>query len=94
MKTSQNTVSVNILDKEYKVACPPESRDGLLTAARALDDKMKEIRLTGKVYGTERIAVMAALNLTHDLLQQGKKSSIFDSTLEAMQQKIDAAIGN
>ena len=92
MSNLQNTVSVNILDKEYKVTCPPEAKDSLLIAARALDDKMKEIRLTGKVYGTERIAVMAALNLTHELLQEGEKSSHFDSTLQAMHEKIDAAI--
>lgn len=92
MSTNQNTMSVNILDKEYKVTCPPEARESLLTAAKALDSKMKEIRLTGKVYGTERIAVMAALNLTHELLQEGEKSSLVDTTMQSLHQKIDAAI--
>jgi cell division protein ZapA len=92
MTTMQNTVTVNILDKEYRVACPPESRENLENAASVLDNRMKEIRQTGKIYGTERIAVMAALNLTHDLLQEDEKSHYFDTTLEAMHQKIDAAI--
>lgn len=92
MSTPPNTVNVNILDKDYLVACPPEAREKLESAAKALDSKMKEIRASGKVYGTERIAVMAALNLTHDLLQEGEKSHHFDSTLEALHKKIDAAI--
>ncbi|OZG74906.1 cell division protein ZapA [Hahella sp. CCB-MM4] len=92
MSTTPNTVSVNILEKEYLVACPPEARAQLEQAARVLDNKMKEIRSSGKVYGTERIAVMAALNLTHDLLQEGEKSTKFDTTLESLQSKIDTAL--
>jgi len=92
MSINQNTVTVNILDKDYKVACPPEAKAGLESAAKVLDEKMREIRLSGKVYGTERIAVMAALNLTHDLLQEDEKSGLFDSTIEAIHKKIDAAI--
>jgi len=94
MSIGQNTVTVKILDNDYKVACPPEAQLSLENAAKVLDKKMKEIRLTGKVYGTERIAVMAALNLTHELLQEDHKSNIFDSTIEAMQKKIDSAIDN
>jgi len=92
MKNPPNTVNVNILEKDYLVACPPEAQPGLERAARVLDSKMKEIRSSGKVYGTERIAVMAALNLTHDLLQEDEKTNQFDSTLEAMKNKIDQAL--
>lgn len=87
-----NTMNVSILDKEYLVACPQEDRLALQNAAILLDTKMKEIRTSGKVYGTERIAVIAALNLTHELLQASEKTHHFDATLEAMQQRIDAAI--
>ena len=52
----------------HLVACPEEERDALARAARHLDSKMREIRSSGKVFGTERIAVMAALNITHELL--------------------------
>ena len=64
-----NTVSVKILDKEYQVACPPEQQAELLLSARHLDEQMRAIRATGKVIGLERIAVMAALNISHELLK-------------------------
>jgi cell division protein ZapA len=64
-----STFSVTILDKEYQVACPPEQQAELLLSARHLDEQMRAIRSTGKVIGLERIAVMAALNISHELLQ-------------------------
>lgn len=66
---SNETVFVKILDKEYQVACPREERQALLESAQLLDERMKVIRGTGAVIGLERIAVMAALNLSHELLQ-------------------------
>ena len=65
-----NTVTPQILDKEYRIACPAEERDNLESAARYLNDKMREIRSSGKVIGADRIAVMAALNITHELLHK------------------------
>lgn len=62
-------VSVTVLDKEFRIACPPQEKDALIRAARHLDGKMREIRHTGKVIGNDRVAVMAAINLTHELLQ-------------------------
>jgi len=64
-----NTVTVKILDKEYQVACPPEQEAELITSAKYLDKQMRGIRDTGKVIGLERIAVMAALNISYELLQ-------------------------
>jgi cell division protein ZapA len=66
---SNETVFVKILDKEYQVACPREERQALTESAQLLDDRMKAIRSSGAVIGLERIAVMAALNLSHELLQ-------------------------
>ena len=63
-----STVSVTILDKEYQVSCPPEEVDELTASARFLDQKMAEIRSSGKVVGLDRIAVMAALNIANELL--------------------------
>ncbi|PVZ10392.1 MULTISPECIES: cell division protein ZapA [unclassified Pseudomonas] len=68
--SSSNSVTVQILDKEYSIMCPPQERGNLLAAARYLDGKMREIRSGGKVIGGERIAVMAALNIAHDLLNR------------------------
>lgn len=64
-------VSIQILDKEYKVSCAPEEREALLQSARILNMKMREVRDAGKVLGVERIAVMTALNIIHECLQSG-----------------------
>lgn len=68
--TQSNTATVHILDKEYCVACPPDERSNLESAARYLDGKMRDIRSSGKVIGADRIAVMAALNIAHELLHK------------------------
>ena len=62
-----SSVVVHLLDKEFRVGCPPEEKENLIRAARFLDDTMREIRASN-VLGLERIAVMAALNLAHELL--------------------------
>ncbi len=62
-------VSVSILGKEYQVACPEEEKEALLASAQLLHKNMEDIRSTGKVVGLDRIAVMAALNLAHDLIK-------------------------
>ena len=63
-------VSVRILEKEYFVACPHEERSELLDAAEFLNNRMREIRDSGKVVGLDRIAVMVALNLASEYLKQ------------------------
>ena len=60
-------MSVRILEKEYIVACAPEERTELLDSAEYLNGRMREIRDSGKIVGLDRIAVMAALNLAHEL---------------------------
>ena len=74
MSGDVNTVRVHILDKDYQVACPAEEREALIESARYLDQQMRSIRQSGKVIGIERIAVMAALNITHELIQQNQQS--------------------
>lgn len=61
-------VHVNILGKEYQVACPPEEKTALIQSAQLLHDNMEKIRSSGKIVGLDRIAVMAALNLAHELI--------------------------
>lgn len=68
--TQPNTATVHILDKEYCIACPAEERSNLESAARYLDSRMRDIRSSGKVVGADRIAVMAALNIAHELLHK------------------------
>ena len=64
-----NTLTVKILDKEYQVACPEGQEDELVVSAKYLDKQMRSIRDSGRVIGLERIAVMAALNISYELLQ-------------------------
>jgi cell division protein ZapA len=62
------SIEVTVLGRSYTVACSDSEREALLQAVAYLDGRMGEIKRTGKVAGTERIAVMAALNIAHELL--------------------------
>jgi cell division protein ZapA len=68
MADGPNTIEVSLLGRTYRVACEEGERESLLQAVAYLDSKMNEIRKAGKVMGAERIAVMAALNVAHELL--------------------------
>lgn len=74
-------VTVRILDKEYQVACPDDERDALLESAGLLNRKMREIRESGKIVGLDRIAVLAALNLSHEILQNQHSANEADQSL-------------
>lgn len=65
------SIEIHILGRAYKVTCSREEEPALIAAADYLDEKMRGIRDSGKVIGAERIAIMAGLNLAHDLLTQG-----------------------
>jgi cell division protein ZapA len=88
--------SLNILDKEYVVSCSEEEASGLRTAAHYLDSKMREIRETGRVVGLDRIAVMAALNISHELTQSSGQSESLSNELsthlDSMQKKISLVL--
>ncbi|GGX75925.1 cell division protein ZapA [Saccharospirillum salsuginis] len=86
------TLTVTILEREYRVACPEGQEPKLEEAARSLDKKMKEIRSTGKVFGIERIAVMAALNLTRELIDREPVVTQDLDALARLESKIDAAM--
>ena len=64
-------INISILDKDYKIACPPGEQSALLESAKFLDSKMREVRDSGKIMGSERIAVITALNIANDLLRAG-----------------------
>ena len=61
-------LQINIMGREFRVACPEEEQKGLLEAVDYLNRKMHEIRDNGKVVGLERIAIMAALNIAHEMM--------------------------
>jgi cell division protein ZapA len=76
------TLDVTILGREFKVACRESERNELLEAVAFLDRRMREIRDSGKVSGTDRIAVMAALNIAHELLR-GRRAAAAPRAIEA-----------
>jgi cell division protein ZapA len=94
--TQNKTVTVHILDKEYCIACPDDERDNLESAARYLDGKMREIRSSGKVIGSDRIAVMAGLNITHELLhkheQQEKQVNVAREQVRDLLDRVNDAL--
>lgn len=95
MRQSQEGVKITIMGKEYTVACPEDKRDDLITAATYLDKNMRDIQKSGTGLGNERIAVMAALNMSHDLLmerKQGGSSDAVEKRIRAMRENIEAAL--
>jgi cell division protein ZapA len=94
-----STVRVNILGKDYHITCEEGEHDELVAAARYLDAKMRLINDHGRVIGAERIAVMAALNIAHELMQAQNRNAAaqpvpVNVTLQVMdmQRKIDRAL--
>ena len=90
-------VSVRILEKEYQVACPASERTDLLDSAEMLNEKMREIRDSGKVVGLDRIAVMAALNMANELLQTKAKDEALETSLgprlRVLNERVESIMG-
>ncbi len=96
MSDKANTLDVSIMGRNYRVVCDDDEREALLAAVAYVDKKMTEIKAAGKVAGTERIAVMAALNIAHELLSV-KIGSGFDMAelkrrINSVQSKLDQAL--
>ncbi len=89
-------VNVSLLDKEYLVACPDDERDSLFASADLLNTRMRNLRDSGKVIGSERIAVMAALNIAHEYLEYKKQKEVYTENVDAgirrLQDKIAGAL--
>lgn len=98
MSQDPTRVSVRILDRDYVVACPHEERPALLDAAEYLNSRMREVRDSGKVVGLDRIAVMVALNMANELLQQrGRDTRTAIGTgdkLRTLRERIETALGH
>jgi len=94
--TDSNSVPIQILDKFYRFKCSHPEQQELQLAAQFLDQKMRDIRDNGKIIGVERVAVMAALNIAHELMAlQNQKSSYIDTMgnrINILQKKIEEAL--
>jgi cell division protein ZapA len=96
VSTPSEAVSVRVLDREYTVGVAPEERDSLAAAARLLDQKMREVRGANRMAAVDRVAVLAALNLAHELQQLrdervGGDREIAEA-LAALQRRLDDAL--
>ena len=93
---SGKAIDVSIMGRDFCITCPDEEREELLKAVAYLDKKMREIRDGGKVLGSERIAIMAALNITHELLiarsKEGFDTEEFKRRIDRMQAALDTAM--
>jgi len=96
MAQSPNTVTVSILGKDYQINCPPDQEISLRQSAGFLDRKMKEIKANSNIIGLDRLAVMAALNISHEFLTQGEEANqsaaSTSSELLALSEKMDKAL--
>ena len=94
--TTSKTINVTIMGREVRVTCPDDEREELLQSVSYLDKKMREIRDSGKVIGSERVAIMAALNITHELLttriRGGFDMGEFKRRIDRMQESLDTAM--
>ena len=91
------SLKIRILDKEYQVNCKPDEREALERSAELLNDKMEEIRQGSHIIGLERIAVMAALNLSHDLIRiknSAKQDAEASDVLQSMDSKLDSVLAD
>jgi cell division protein ZapA len=85
-------VTVKILDKEYRIACPKNEKEELLASAEYLKQQISEIRNSGTVVGAERIAVLTALNIAHEVLSNQYKSDGLRGRLRVLNERVASVI--
>lgn len=95
--SSTEPVSVRILDREYTVGVNADERDGLLAAARVLDARMREVRGNNRMVALDRVAVLAALNLAHEVQQLRQERDAqqreMAATLDTLNRRLDGLLG-
>ena len=96
MSKTSEPVSIRVLDREYTVGVEPDERDSLIAAAQMLDAKMRDVRGANRMAAVDRVAVLAALNLAHELQQlrddNGRRDREVARTLDDMQRKLDTLL--
>ena len=93
----QESLTIKILEKEYRVGCATEEKETLLASASMLNEKLNEIKAKGSVIGTERIAVMAALNMSHELLNSQaltEENAELNDRIDSLSERIDKTMQN
>lgn len=88
----KTTISVQILDHEYQVRCDETDVNDLIASARGLDERMREVHDGGKVFGLDRIAVIAALNIAHDNLRLHNQLDALNGDLSKLTVRVEGAL--
>ena len=96
-RREKGVMTISLLGREFRVGCPEGEEKQLLASVDYLNRKLKEVRDTGKVSGNERIAIMAALNIAHEMLSRKPGDSSGDSAavrrrIISMQETLDSAL--
>lgn len=96
MSEEVDTVSITILGRDYQISCPPSEEEALRKSAKYLDKQMSKVKTRGSTLAFEKVAVMAALNICHELLQHSQKNEDTENSslekIQALQEKIDQAL--
>lgn len=96
MSPSSEPVSIRVLDREYTVGVEPDERDSLMAAAKLLDARMRDVRGANRMAAVDRVAVLTALNLAHELQQlrheHGARDRELTRTLGELQHRLDALL--
>ena len=97
MSEKTSPINISILDKEYLISCTEEEREQLHDAVNMLNSKISQVKDSGNVIGSERIIVMASLNIAHELIAYKQKNQVYtsklDDTIRRLQSKIHNALG-
>jgi cell division protein ZapA len=93
---SAGSVTITIMGRDYQISCPQEEEESLRKSARHLDKNMEEVRKRGSSLGYEKIAVLAALNITHELLKVGQNANSSETDvlreIKLIEKKIDSIL--
>lgn len=96
MSNNTEGVVIRLLDRELRIGCSPEEKKDLLVAAEMVDRQMRELRDSSRLFGVDKIAMMTALNLAHELHQlNGQVSKVEHDTgdrIARLRAKLDAAL--
>jgi cell division protein ZapA len=94
--SAPRNIEISLLGRTFKVACSKEEESELLAAAQYLDSKMRDIRENSKVIGVERIAMMAGLNIAHELLSKGglNREPEYREKLQSLERLLDQALAD
>ncbi len=98
MSVPAEPVSVTILDRKYQFACTADQRKDLIEAARVLDERMRDIRESGRLMSLERIALQAALNFSDELLKMQRHADVrevqIDSRIRLLADELEQAMSS